>query len=82
MTAALPARRAYADVIDFVAGGSTPAAVVAFRPSEESRQRVAKLITKEKGTGLTPDEASELELCLRLEHILRLAKAKARRIVG
>lgn len=75
----MPALRAYEEVIDFIAGGSTPASVVTFRPSEESRQRVGELIAKEKVGELTAEEASELEHYLQLEHIMRLAKARARR---
>jgi hypothetical protein len=71
--------RAYEEVIDFIAAGATPDHVVAFRPSEVTRQRVAELIRREKITGLTPDETSELEHYAQLEHLMRLAKARARR---
>jgi uncharacterized protein YnzC (UPF0291/DUF896 family) len=39
---------------------------------------VADLVSREKSSGLTPDEKSELDDYLRLEHIMRLAKAHAR----
>jgi O-succinylbenzoate synthase len=70
--------RAYEEVIDFIASGTTPENVVAFRPSESARQRVAELVQREKTTGLTADETSELEHYLQLEHLMRLAKARAR----
>jgi O-succinylbenzoate synthase len=70
--------RAYEEVIDFIAAGTSPDRVAAFRPSEAAKQRVAELVQREKTTGLTADETSELEHYLQLEHLMRLAKARAR----
>ncbi|UYZ61665.1 hypothetical protein [Hymenobacter weizhouensis] len=70
--------RAYEEIIDWLAGGFTPAALVAYRPSEAVRERVAELVSKEKTEGLTANEAEELTHYLQLEHLLRLAKARAR----
>jgi hypothetical protein len=70
--------RAYEEVIDFIAAGSSPRSVSEFHPSEAARERVAELVALEKTDGLTADEASELEHYLRLEHIMRLAKARAK----
>jgi hypothetical protein len=69
--------KAYEEVVDFIARGGSPGTVVAFRPSEEARARVADLVAREKMSGLTVDEKSELDHCLQLEHIMRLAKARA-----
>ena len=71
------ARRAYEEIIDFIAGGSSPNTVVAFRPSKEARARVADLVIREKRDGLSADERSELDHYVQLEHIMRLAKARA-----
>jgi hypothetical protein len=70
--------KAHEEVIDFIAGGTSPREVAEYRPSEEARARVAELVAREKTTGLTPAEASELQSYLHLEHIMRLAKARAR----
>ena len=70
--------RAYEEVIDFIAE-SSPAKVIAFRPSEAARARVVELIERQKEGTLSPDEASELDSYLQLEHIMRLAKARARK---
>jgi len=70
--------RAYEEIIDFIAAGTTPSRVVAFQPSQEVKDRVADLIHREKTTGLTPEESSELNQYLQLEHLMRLAKARAR----
>ena len=70
--------RAYEEIIDFIAAGTTPHGVVAFQPSEEAKARVADLIHREKTTGLSPEDTAELNHYLQLEHLIRLAKARAR----
>jgi len=71
--------RAFDEIIDFIVSGTTPSAVAEFQPSEEARKQVADLLDREKSGQLTPDEKAELEHYLELEHIMRLAKARARR---
>jgi hypothetical protein len=74
--------RAYEEIIDFIAAGTTPRSVVAFRPSEETRNRVADLVAREKMGGLTPEETSELDHYMTVEHIMRMAKARALGLVA
>jgi hypothetical protein len=74
--------RAYEEVIDFIAAGTSPSGVIAFQPSAEAKERVADLIEREKTTGLTPDEKAELDHYMQLEHLMRLAKARARQYVS
>jgi hypothetical protein len=69
--------RAYEEIIDFIAAGTSPGKVIAFRPSETTKARVDDLIHREKTIGLLPAEAAELEHYLQLEHLMRLAKARA-----
>jgi hypothetical protein len=70
--------RAYEEIVDFIAAGTTPATVAVYEASQETKDRVAGLIHREKTTGLTPDEISELDHFLKLEHVIRLAKARAK----
>lgn len=70
--------RAYDEIVEFIAMGTTPDSVARFEPSEPTRQRVAELVHKEKTSGLSPDESSELDHFVKLEHLMRLAKARAR----
>jgi len=70
--------RAYEEIVEFIAAGTTPRTVARFEPSQETKDRVAELIHREKTSGLEPDEASELDQYLRMEHMMRLAKARAR----
>jgi hypothetical protein len=70
--------KAYEEVIDFIAAGTTPQNVIAFRPSEAAQERVTDLLSREKEGALSPEEKSELDHYLQLEHLMRLAKARAR----
>jgi hypothetical protein len=72
---------AYDELIDFLAAGTTPASLVAFEPSNRVKDQIADLVRKQKAGTLTPTEAADLDNTLRLEHILRMAKAKARRLL-
>jgi hypothetical protein len=69
--------RAYEEIVDFIAGGTTPAMVARFEASAATREKVADLIQREKSVGLTGEESTELEQYLQLEHVMRLAKARA-----
>ncbi len=72
----------YEEIIDFIAAGATPEAIIGYRPSPDAQQRVAELMEREKSGGLSPDEKSELDHFLELEHILRMTKAKARQVLA
>ena len=74
--------KAYEEVIDFIAAGTSPGSVIAFHPSETAKRRVFDLLQKEKTSGLSCDEKSELDHYMQLEHLMRLAKARARRYVS
>jgi len=70
--------KCYDEVIDFIASGPSPSAVASFRPSDAVNKRAELLVQREKIGELTGDEKSELDHYLELEHIMRLAKARAR----
>ena len=70
--------KAYEEVVDFIAAGSTPQDVIAFRPSQAAQERVEDLLAREKEGDLSAAEKSELDHYLHLEHLMRLAKARAR----
>lgn len=72
----------YLEIIDFFAAGTTPKAVVEFTPSPAAQQRAVELLEIAKAERLTPEEQSELEHFTELEHILRMAKARARQILA
>ncbi len=74
--------RAYEEFIDFIAAGPSSEHVATFQPSEATRRRVFDLVAREKREGLSAAEAEELDQYMRLEHIMRLARARARRLLA
>lgn len=67
---------AFDEIIDFIAGYE-PERVINFHPSEKTQERVEWLLEKKKEDLLSLEEKSELDYFLILEHIIRLAKARA-----
>lgn len=76
--AIMNAIKAYEEVVDFIASGTTPKNVIAFRPPEAAQERVSDLLQREKNSALSGPEKSELDHYMQLEHLMRLAKARAR----
>ncbi|HAG83841.1 MAG TPA: hypothetical protein DCL61_22505 [Cyanobacteria bacterium UBA12227] len=68
---------AYEEIINFLAAGITSQSLIEFQVSETVKEKVADLIFREKNEGISLDEKSELDHYLILEHLLRLAKARA-----
>lgn len=71
--------QAYEEVIDFIAAGTTPHGLAAFSPSDTVKERVSTLLSLHKNGTISAEERSELEHYLQLEHLMRLAKARAAR---
>jgi hypothetical protein len=72
----------YMEFIDFVAAGTTPEDVINFRPSAQAQERLSELLERNREGTLTEDESAELDKAMTLEHIMRIAKAKARLILA
>ncbi|WP_016950909.1 hypothetical protein [Anabaena sp. PCC 7108] len=68
---------AYEEIINFLAAGITSQSLVEFQVSETVKERVSDLIFREKTDGISSEEKSELDHYFILEHLLRLAKARA-----
>lgn len=73
--------KAYEEIINFIAAGTTPESVIAFRPSDAAQERVEDLVFRSKTTGLTPEEEAELQHYVEIEHLMRMAKARAHHFV-
>ena len=71
--------RVYEEIVDFIAGGSTREDVAAWVPSATAKERVAALLQGERDSSLSPDDKAELNHYMELEHLMRLAKARAGR---
>ena len=76
----MPPMRPYDEIVEFIASLSQRE-VVEFKPSDGARQRVWELIERQKAAPLPSDEQSELDHYLEVEHLMRLAKARARRLL-
>lgn len=77
MRTAVGINPAYEEIINFLAAGITSQSLIEFQSSKTVKERVADLIFREKNEGISLDEKAELDHYLILEHLLRLAKARA-----
>ena len=71
----------YEELVQFIASLS-PRGVLDFKPSEAARERVWDLIERQKAAALPAEEKAELDHYLEIEHLMRLAKARARQLVS
>lgn len=74
--------KVYEEIVDFIAAGSSPQGVSEFHPSSEAKAHVLELMARAKAETLTAEEASELAHYLQIEHLMRLAKARARQYLS
>ena len=70
----------YEEVVEFIAS-LRPRELLGFKPSEPARQRVWELIERQKAAPLPDEERAELDHYLEVEHLMRLAKARARQLL-
>lgn len=66
-----------AEVLEFLAQLPTPEEVIALRPSEALQAQISDLLEKNRTEGLTADEEQIWEQYQYLEHLVRMAKARA-----
>jgi hypothetical protein len=71
--------RVYDEMIDFITSAPRPEEIVLFTPSLKSQQRLEDLQFRRREEGLTEAELHELEQFVMIEHIMRMAKAKAKK---
>ena len=65
------------EVVETLAGLPSPEEVLALHPSAQLSERTSALLEKNRGEGLTDDEKAEWEAIMRVEHLVRIAKAMA-----
>ncbi|MBW4544531.1 MAG: hypothetical protein KME25_08820 [Symplocastrum torsivum CPER-KK1] len=66
-----------AEVLKFLATLPTPEEIIALRPSEALQTQISSLLEKNRTQSLTPAELQIWEQYQYLEHLIRMAKAKA-----
>jgi hypothetical protein len=64
-------------VIEVLASQPTPEEILALHPTPALQERVSNLLRRNKHEGLTVEERAELDRYLVLEHLVRVAKARA-----
>lgn len=74
--------RVYEEVINFIASQTPSGSLMAFHPSAQAKDRVMELVHREKENNLMSDERSELDHYMQLEHLMRLAKARAKQHIA
>ncbi|MBK9260277.1 MAG: hypothetical protein IPM54_10620 [Polyangiaceae bacterium] len=78
LTAESPAEYAgAAEVLELLARLPTPEEVLALRPSAALSLRVSELLEKRRAGGLSHEEEVEWQRLAYLEHLVRIAKARA-----
>ncbi|MCC5619244.1 hypothetical protein LC605_30065 [Nostoc sp. CHAB 5836] len=77
MTTLVKPQKIYDEFIDFIAQGTSPENVTNFQFSEAAKEQIEDLVERAKIADLSPFEKTELEEFLVVEHLIRLAKAKA-----
>ncbi len=65
------------DELAYFLASLSPKKVLAYKVSSKAQERVNFLIAKNKETGLSSAENTEMERYMVVEHIVQLAKAKA-----
>ncbi len=70
--------RAFDEIVDFITSAPRPEQILSFRPSEKSVRRLEELVEKNQEGNLDEQEKHELQQYMLIEHLMRLAKARAR----
>lgn len=68
----------FEEIVKFIADAAGVEKLAAFKPSTAAEGRVAALLAKQQEGSLNPKETEELQLFVQLDHVMSLAKAKAR----
>ena len=71
----------YEEIVEFIAS-LRPRELIDFKPSEPARQRVWDLLERQKAAPLAVEDRAELDHYLEVEHLMRLAKARARQLLA
>ncbi|MEC4893951.1 MAG: hypothetical protein SAL07_23905 [Oscillatoria sp. PMC 1051.18] len=66
-----------ADVVEFLANLPTPEEILALKPSERLQKQIENLLEKNSKVGLSPEEERSWQQYEYVEHLVRVAKAKA-----
>lgn len=74
--------KVYNELVEFFAAGTTAQKIASFKASKETQMRVRILLESQKNGTATASDLDELDDFLKLEHIMRLTKARAKQYVN
>jgi hypothetical protein len=74
---AMPGFENVSDVVEILAALPSPEEILNLHPSEKLQARIDMLLEKNRNEGLSPAEEQEWSQYEYLEHLVRIAKAKA-----
>lgn len=74
--------RAFDEVIDFITSLPRREEVLAYKPSAASVERLELLLEKKREEQLNEEEVHELDQYLMIEHLMRIARKKAKNQIG
>ena len=77
LDAAPPQFEGLGDVLETLARLPTPQEILALRPSPALQERISTLVDKLRNGGLSADEEHDWQKYQYIEHLVRIAKAKA-----
>lgn len=73
-----PPKQLFDEITDFLASAPDTDALLAFTPSDALVGRLDELLEKNKISGLSQDERAELDEFLRMNHLLKMVRLKAK----
>jgi hypothetical protein len=74
--------RAFDEIVDFITSIPQPQQVLTFKPSDFAQKRLENLLEKKRNEQLNEEEVHEIEQFLMMEHLMRIAKSKARKSIN
>ena len=74
----MPAMRLVNSVVELLTSSPKPEDVISFKLPQDLQERAADLLDRNREGVLTAEESEELDQFIFLEHVFRLAKARAR----
>lgn len=69
---------AYDEIVDLFAETTVAERILAFHPSPAMQARIEELLERNREGTLSPEDQAELDEVERLEHVMRLIKARIR----
>ena len=70
--------RIFDEIVDFITSAPLQEQILSYKPSLKAQNRLEELLERKREQELSEGDKHELEQYLLIEHLMRLAKARAR----